>query len=205
MISIEKTLEPLRPYVIGIRYIEGLPVVDAIIKETWSVPEVVGIKRMKGKDEPNYSMIFTEDTTLSIDDILNYVASIIKVNLEMEAKNDLLKSKIEELKQFFMQHSLDSLQHLNFVIDRADVTSNLSPIQEISLIDSLPIPTEEDMEAYEEEKRADEFRKMQLQKRKKEEVIKLTAPVLNDFPTQENNKSCSCKEGEACSICIDDY
>ena len=39
MSKIQERLNTLRPYVIGIRYVQGIQLVDAILKEGWTVPE----------------------------------------------------------------------------------------------------------------------------------------------------------------------
>lgn len=212
--SIDKTLEPLRPYVIGIRYVEGLPVVDVIFKETWIVPEATGIKRIQGPDEPNYSMLFTEESSMNIDDLLNYVADIIKVNLENEAKDELLKNKIVSLKALFKTTSLEVLKTLRF-----DITSNINTINPETVNNSfdvtpktdLPVVmdkvtelSQEDIEYMEGSRRAEEFSKSKLYNKRQEEVKNLTAPALQDFPTPAD-KVCSCGEGEACALCIDYY
>ena len=49
MSNIQKTLDLLQPYVIGIRYVEGTPVIDAVFKDGWTIPEDQKIKKLKGK------------------------------------------------------------------------------------------------------------------------------------------------------------
>ena len=79
--NIQKTLDALQPYVIGIRYLEGTPLVDVIFKEGWTVPEDAKIKIVKGNDEMNYYMLFSEITGIGLDELLIFVEKTIKLYL----------------------------------------------------------------------------------------------------------------------------
>jgi hypothetical protein len=54
MSKIQERLNLLRPYVIGIRYLEGIQLVDAVLKEGWTVPESQLIQKQKVDGEENY-------------------------------------------------------------------------------------------------------------------------------------------------------
>jgi hypothetical protein len=83
--NIQDTLDKLQPYVIGIRYLDGTPLVDAVFKEGWTVIEDANIKKVKGDDGLNYYMILVK-SKVSLDELLNYVGKVIKANLEREKK-----------------------------------------------------------------------------------------------------------------------
>lgn len=136
MSSLQKTLDSLQPYVIGIRYLEGTPVVDAVFKEGWTVPEDSNIKKAKGNDELNYYMIFSEVKGIGLDDLLNYVDKTIKVNLEREKKHDLLRAKVNELKEIFKKNSLTKLQSLKFTFAEEELVPNLNDF-DIDIDDEL--------------------------------------------------------------------
>ena len=116
MSNIQKTLDSLQPYVIGIRYLEGTPLVDAVFKEGWTVPEDPTIKKLKGNDELNYFMIFSETVGIGLDELLDYVAKTIKINEEREKKHELLKVKVNELKEIFKRTPLNKLTNLKFLL-----------------------------------------------------------------------------------------
>ena len=100
MSNIQKTLDSLQPYVIGIRYLEGTPLVDAVFKEGWTVPEDPSVKKIKGNDELNYYMIFSETQGIGLDELLEYVAKTIKLNEEREKKHKQEEEKrVEEYVQ----------------------------------------------------------------------------------------------------------
>ena len=113
MANIQKTLDSLQPYVIGIRYVEGTPLVDAVFKEGWTIPEDNNIKRIKGNEEMNYVMIFSEVKGVGLDDLLGYVEKTIKLNQEREKKHELLRSKVNELKEMFKKYNIPQILYFN--------------------------------------------------------------------------------------------
>jgi hypothetical protein len=58
--------------------------------------------------------------SVSIDEILDYVEIIIRINKEREEKMTLLKVKVEELKGIFTDRSLSELKTLRFVMDTVE-------------------------------------------------------------------------------------
>ena len=136
MSNIQKTLEALQPYVIGIRYLKGQPLVDVVLTEGWTLPEDSKIIRTKGDESMNYHMIHSE--TVGLDELLGYVDRTIKVNLDREKKHELLKTKVNQLKEIFKKNTLSKLEKLTFTFSDDDFMTNMSDI-DIS-IDSEPIP-----------------------------------------------------------------
>ena len=137
MSNIQKTLDSLQPYVIGIRYLEGMPVVDVVFKPEWSVQEDPRIKMMKGNDEVNYYMLFSEVKGIGLDELLGFVDKNIKLNIEREKKHELLKQKVNELKEIFKKNSLDKLKRLSFNFKEEDLVPKL---------DEFDIDLEEDLQ-----------------------------------------------------------
>jgi hypothetical protein len=137
MANIQKTLDSLQPYVIGIRYLEGTPLVDAVFKEGWTVPEEPNIKKIKGNEEMNYYMIFSEAKGIGLDELLGYVEKTIKINLEREKKHELLKIKVNELKEIFKKTSLSKLSTLKFTFAEEELVPNLNDF-DIDIDDEMP-------------------------------------------------------------------
>lgn len=125
MSNIQKTLDSLQPYVIGIRYLEGTPLVDAVFKEGWTVPDEPNIRKAKGNEEMNYYMIFSEAEGVGLDELLAYVDRTIKLNQEREKKHDLLREKVNELKEIFKKNSLKKLTTLKFSFTEEDLMPKL--------------------------------------------------------------------------------
>jgi hypothetical protein len=139
MSNIQKTLDSLQPYVIGIRYLEGTPLVDVVFKEGWSVPDETNIKKVKGNEEMNYHMIFSETKGIGLDELLAYVERTIKLNQEREKKHELLRQKVNELKEIFKKNSLARLTRLNFAFGDEELVPNLNDFDIDDEIEPTPI------------------------------------------------------------------
>ena len=149
MSNIQKTLDSLQPYVIGIRYVEGTPVVDAVFKEGWSVPADNNVKMAKGDETMNYYMLFSESPNIGLDDLLTYVDKVIKLNLEREKKHELLRVKVNELKEVFKKNTLAKLTRLKFTFAEEELIGNINDFDIDMDIDEIsPMPA---TEIFEEE------------------------------------------------------
>lgn len=139
MSNIQKTLDALQPYVIGIRYLEGTAVVDAVFKEGWTVLDDPNIKKIKGNEELNYFMFYSEASNIGLDELLNHVDKIIKANQEREKKHELLREKVNELKELFKKNSLHKLTRLKFVFGEEDFVPKLDEFEVDDNLDETPI------------------------------------------------------------------
>jgi hypothetical protein len=120
MANIQKTLDSLQPHVIGIRYLNGNPLIDVVLKENWVVTTEPHIKKIKGNDDVNYYMFFSEIPEIGVDELLDSVKKTIDLNVERENKQELLKVKFNELKKLFRENNLDRLRQLKFVFNTFD-------------------------------------------------------------------------------------
>lgn len=100
MSKIQQRLDSLQPYINGIRYVQGMQIVDAMFKEGWTVPNSEVIRKELVDKEQNYYMFFSEKEGVTFDDLLDYVQNIIKINIERENKNLLFKERVKNYKQF---------------------------------------------------------------------------------------------------------
>jgi hypothetical protein len=228
MSSIQKTLESLQPYVIGIRYLDGLPVVDAVFKDGWTVPESDVIKKVKGNEDLNYYMIFSEKDGIGLDELLEYVDVTIKANIEREKKHELLKEKVNELKELFKKTSLTKLKRLRFDFTEEELISDINDFdleepetEEIEEAETIPSVIEnpilkadeseysdEEAEMLQEEIRAENFRKIQEAKKINGQLNNIKNKV--ELPPRKNyeaevqviTEDCNCGPDEACSKCI---
>lgn len=174
MSNIQERLDELQPYVLSIRYFQGkTPVVDAVFRDGWSIPEVNGIQQMVDDNNPNHYVFASADVTqVSIDSLLDHVENIINTNLEREQKHQLLVNKVEELKEFFANHRLKELKNLKFVID--DKENEINDL----INNSGPLPNKD----YSEE----EVQEIKPSS-KEEEIDNLVSDGVND-PKQEATK-----------------
>jgi hypothetical protein len=130
MSKIQKTLDDLQPYVIGIRYLEGTPIVDVVFKEGWVLFDVDNIKRIKGNDDLNYHMFYSESSKFGLDELLEHVDKIIKSNQEREKKQELLREKVNQLKEVFKNNSLNKLKKLTFsFLEEEDFMTDLDELE----------------------------------------------------------------------------
>jgi hypothetical protein len=120
--GIQERLNKLKPYVKGMRFVNTTAVVDVQLKGNWNILDSDKISVKKGKTEENYFMFFSEDESISFDDILDHVEKVINVNIENEKKLELIKIKIEELKRYFENKSLEVLKTLRFEFDEITPT-----------------------------------------------------------------------------------
>jgi len=138
MRKLQETLDALQPYVIGIRYVDGFPVVDAVFKEGWTLSESDLVEKVKGNDELNYHMIFSKKDGIGLDELLEYIDTVIKANIEREKKHELLKEKVNELKEVFKKTSLLKLKKLKYCFSDEEL---IPDINEFNLNDMEIEPT----------------------------------------------------------------
>ena len=125
--NLQETLDKLKPYLIGFRYVEGIPLVDVVLKPNWVIPasKTIQNKKEDSKPEYNYHMLYSEYPSVTLDHLLDYVALIIKVNIEKEEKLKLLKAKVEELKVIFQNNPLEKLNQLIFSFREEKIEDNI--------------------------------------------------------------------------------
>jgi len=130
---IQKRFNELQPYLRGVKLAGEYSVVECILKNTWKIEGLTaeGVQyKSSGKESEDHKgyvgyMFWSE---MTIDELVDNVELIINANIEMEQKQALLRSKVEELKKMFEDKSLDELKGLKFSSD-LDVTLN-TPKQE---------------------------------------------------------------------------
>lgn len=209
MSKIQERLNALRPYVIGIRYLQGIQLVDAILKEGWTVPDSQLIQKEKVDGEENYYMFFSDKDDIDIDDLLDYVQEVINLNIEREKKYDLLKEKVVELQKIFKDNSFTKLQRLKFTFNEPDIIPALIDMEKIdgeSATDLLE-KTSEDIEPVVENVKP-------VVKTSKNNNNKKNSTIPNDIELppkgqkieleefiEPTNIVCKCGPNEVCPIC----
>lgn len=118
MTSLQDRLKNLRPYVVGIRFVKDMPVVDVNIKEGWKILSSDKITINRSEKTKNYLMFYSENPSIEIDEILDFVETNIDYNNEIEAKEILFKSYIGKLKSIFENSSYDELKNLEFIFSK---------------------------------------------------------------------------------------
>ena len=116
---IQKRFNELQPYLKGVKLAGEYSVVECILKNTWNIDGLTaeGVQyKSSGKESEEHKgyvghMFWSE---MSIDDLVDNVELVVNANIEMEQKQALLRSKVEELKKMFEDKSLDELKALKF-------------------------------------------------------------------------------------------
>lgn len=215
MSKIQERLNSLRPYVIGIRYLQGIQLVDAVLKEGWTVPQSQLIQKERVDGEENYYMFYSDSGDIDIDDLLDYVQEIINLNIEREKKYELLKEKVAELQKIFKDCSLNKLQRLKFTFSEPDIVPALIDMENIgdeSATDLIEKTAKEEKKA-EVKKVEIETPKSEPTKSQKNGATKKTQNhndielppkgqkiELEEF-IEPNNIVCKCGPEEICPIC----
>ena len=212
MSTIQEKLNALRPYVVGIRYVQGIQLVDAVFKEGWTIPQSDVIHQEKVDGEDNYYMFYSESEDVDIDTLLGYVQEIISFNIEREKKYVLLSEKVAELQKIFKNNSLSKLQKLKFTFSDHEIMPTLLDMDKI-----------EDMKTSDLIKNASEETEVKTEVKPKAEPAKTTKngsqrnkPIHNDIELppkgekieleefdEPKNIVCKCGPDEICPICED--
>lgn len=109
-------------YLQQIRKLEDYLIFDMEFSNTWKILKKFVIEDKfvnQGLNEDGSKLLFSfvsELTPEALKKTLENILGIINYNLEREMKENLLQSKIDELKNIFNNQSLDQLKNLSFDI-----------------------------------------------------------------------------------------
>jgi len=218
MSNINKRLSELNPHVLGIRFNENITVIDTFFKEGWELPksEDVGYESVPSRN--NTYMLYPQNENVLIDDMLDYVAYTIKINIEREEKIKLLQIKINEMKDIFTRESLSKCKTLEFTFSESPIDYNSDfklPLEnKESNVNKKNVVTEKDLEEVplaEVPKNDPEVENFNKQARNKKidlptkEDLKKIKPELSTF--KEPKVVCKCNPNnpdEMCPECMDE-
>lgn len=204
--EIQNRLNGLQPYINGIRYVDGVQIVDAIFKPGWTVPDSNNSiqKEVVDKDR-NYHMFYSTDKNVIFDDLLNHVERIIAVNIEREKKHDLLKEKIQILQNLFNTNSLSKLQNLNIGFKTEETL--ISVLNDIQYLDDdleKEIP-ESITPLINETTNVVNYNGNKVELPPRDIPMKGEKVILEDYdlPPEITNGECDCGPNQACAKCLD--
>lgn len=97
----------------------GHPILKVCYPEKWSISNSLNenIKVAKSEDYTNEWFYYSVDENITLDDLFELVEQTANINLSAIAKFELLKAKINELKEFFSAHNLEELERMKFVVE----------------------------------------------------------------------------------------
>lgn len=119
MMTIENVFREMRPWLKGIKVAENFNLLEVDLKITWKVPQKNdGIQLKKGSANNGFISVVVYSDSLDFDTMIDWLkTSVIDYNLEIEEKERLLKTKIDELKEVFSTKDLDELNKLTFTTE----------------------------------------------------------------------------------------
>jgi len=208
----QKKIDGLKPYVIGIRFTQELTIIDVVLKDNWVMDETTKVKIGKSEDSPNYYMVYSDDGEMSIDQMLDFVGVVINQNIEREKKVILLNEKIFELEKLFEGKSLEELLTLSFsfngktklIESKNDVETNK---YEIPSDVKIPLPSKvvKPMPTVDEKVQEEKYVEHKIESKINDLGFELPPKgVKIEVETFEAKSSvCKCKTGEMCEICLD--
>jgi len=117
-------LKKIGNYLISIRQAEGFFFLDLKLPKSWLIQQrlfeekkVVSFALKNNENETGISFVI-EDNSEEFDKVMNTILNLIKRNIEIEKKNELLSISIEKLKLLFNKSNLDDLNNLEFSITK---------------------------------------------------------------------------------------
>lgn len=207
MSQIQKRLNDLQPYVAGIRFVQGVPVVDVVFKEGWNIPESKSVHKEVSEQDPNYCLFYTDKEGVGFDELLDYVEGIIKVNLEREIKQELLKVKVKELQIVFKENSLEKLKTLKYTFGNDNLVPDLMDddfdvdLQNGNSIEKEPEPiVEQPVAPVVKPAKVKKHGNADIELPPKGGKVQLE---VYDLPPELTEGDCNCGENEACPKCMD--
>lgn len=144
---IQERFDELQPYLRGVKLAANFTMIESIVKTSWKIDGIVpeGILYKSGKESEEFkgyvSYLFYSEK-YSLDQLVDTLEHVVTTNIEIEQKQQLLKSKVEELKKMFENKSLEELKGLTFGSD-IDVTLNHKPeIKKVVKEENTDVSTE---------------------------------------------------------------
>ena len=119
--SLYQEFPALLPYLQSVRKMKNYLSFDVSFPNTWKIPKkyVEEDKIMEQQPINENERLFSYITEISengVQKVYSNLKSIIKYNLEREAKDKLFETKVEELKKIFEKQNLEKLMGLSFEI-----------------------------------------------------------------------------------------
>lgn len=122
MKSLQERMTAMTPYFRGIEMYNDALMVKMVYPNKWKAfPSEDGrIKITPSDADPTLTYYYASSKDTTYDEMFDLIEQTIKVNQDIILKLELLKSKVNELKELFQTTEYDDLTHLKFVIDKEE-------------------------------------------------------------------------------------
>lgn len=121
MVTLQQRMDNMRPYFRAIEVYNDALIVKVIYPNNWKAyPSEDGRVKVTPSDDPkmpNMSYYYADSNNVTYDDIFDLIEETIKANQDIVLKVELLKEKVEELKELFSKLPYDELKTLRFATE----------------------------------------------------------------------------------------
>lgn len=118
-LTLQDRIKAVQQYFRGLDIKETLFIVRIVYPSKWTAynreDEVIKVAKAEGRNNEWY--YYAETNEVDIEDIFDLIDDTIKTNEAVYQKIELMKVKMEELKDLFQSESLERLQTLEFVFN----------------------------------------------------------------------------------------
>jgi hypothetical protein len=117
-------LKKIGNYLISIRQAEGFFFMDLKFPKSWLIQQKLFEEKkvvpfgLKNNDTESGISFVIEDNPAEFGKVMKTILNLIKRNVEIEKKNELLNVSIEKLKLLFNKSNLDDLNNLEFSLNK---------------------------------------------------------------------------------------
>jgi hypothetical protein len=117
-------LKKIGNYLISIRQAEGFFSMDLKFPKSWLIQQKLFEEKkvvpfgLKNNDAESGISFVIEDNPAEFGKVMKTILNLIKRNIEIEKKNELLNVSIEKLKLLFNKSNLDDLNNLEFSLSK---------------------------------------------------------------------------------------
>lgn len=117
--DIQNRMQKNIEYFRGVEIKGGLYILRVEYPEKWGAysSENGVIKIARSETAPNEYYYYAKLDETTLDEIFDLMESTVSMNLTAEAKINLMREKVEELKQMFSAYSYEELKHLKLSIE----------------------------------------------------------------------------------------
>jgi len=119
MRTLQERMNDMKPYFRGIEMYNEALMVKVIYPNRWKAyPSADGrIKVTAGDNDKSLTYYYADSKDTTYEDMFDLIEETIRANNEIVLKLQLLKTKVEELKELFSQLPYDELKTIKFVTE----------------------------------------------------------------------------------------
>lgn len=117
-------MNDMKPYFRGIEMYNEALMVKVVYPPRWKAYPSADerIKVTQGDNDKSLTYYYADSKDTTYEDMFDLIEETIRANNEIVLKLQLLKTKVEELKELFSQHPYDELKTIKFVFENVKKT-----------------------------------------------------------------------------------